>query len=303
MKYGAVPHFDKKISRIVLGSVPFTTSDIDSTFALIDAFRAAGGNTVDLSHVYRGGECQRALGSYMRDRNCRDELVLFDKGCHHYSGVRRVTKAAMASDISDNHANLGVGFTDFFVPHRDDQLVPVTNIIDWLNEHKQAGRIAVFGGSNFLHHRIAAGNAYAEAKGLQGFSASSPNLCLASPNEPMWEECYSVDRVARDWYEETQFPLFAWSSGGGGFFAEIDTPDIRRVYHNKHNFARLERVKEFAKKFDASQMAIALAWTLNQPMNVFALIGPTTPAQLDDNVSALEITFDADQLRYLEHGR
>lgn len=301
MRYGAVPHLDRQLSRIVLGSVPFTTSNLDSAFALLDAYVAAGGNTVDLSHVYRSGDCQRAVGEYMRVRGCRDKLVLFDKGCHHYA-TRRVTREAMASDILDNHTNLGVTMTEFFTLHRDDPQVPVSKIVDWANEHIRAGRIKVFGGSNFLHHRFIEGNAYAAERGLQGFSASSPNLSLAAPNEPMWTECYWVDQVARDWYADTQFPLFAWSSGGGGFFAEIDSPDIRRVYHNRINFARLARVKEFAKKLGATTTAIALAWTLNQPLNVFALIGPVTPAQLGDNLTALEIALDADQLRYLELG-
>jgi len=238
----------------------------------------------------------------MRARECRDKLVLFDKGCHHYGGVRRVSREAMASDILDNHTNLGVTLTEFFVPHRDDPQVPISKIVDWANEHVRAGRIKVFGGSNFLHHRIAEGNAYAVAQGLQGFSASSPNFSLAAPNEPMWTECYWVDQVARDWYAETQFPLFSWSSGGGGFFAEIDTPDIRRVYHNRINFARLKRVKEFAKKLDATPTAVALAWTLNQPLNAFALIGPTNAAQLTDNLTSLELNLDAEELRYLEHG-
>ena len=125
----------------------------------------------------------------MRTKDCRDALVTFDKGYHHYGGVRRVTREAMASDILDNHTNLGVTMTEFFVPHRDDPQVPIAKIIDWANEHVRSGRIKVFGGSNFLHHRFAEGNAYAAANGLQGFSASSPNLSLASPNEPMWTEC------------------------------------------------------------------------------------------------------------------
>ncbi|HLK17251.1 MAG TPA: aldo/keto reductase [Fimbriimonadaceae bacterium] len=302
MRYGDVPNIDKPVSRIVLGSIPFTMDDLDGTAALIDAYRLAGGNTIDLSHVYRSGGCHRALGEYMKTRKCRDALILFDKGCHHYGGVRRVTREAMASDIQDNHANLGVTMTDFFVPHRDDPLVPVEKIVDWANEHIRAGRIKAFGGSNFLHHRFAEGNGYATAKGLQGFSASSPNLSLASPNEPMWTECLSLDPVARDWYAESGFPVFSWSSGGGGFFAGIDTPDIRRVYHNRINFGRLERVKEFAKKLGATPTAVSLAWTLNQPVNIFALIGPTDPSQLADNLTALDISLTPDELRYLEHG-
>lgn len=301
MKFGSVPHIDKPVSRIVLGSVPFSTAELDNTFALIDAFSKAGGNTIDLSHVYRGGDCHRALGQYMRETDSREKFILFDKGCHHYS-TRRVTREAMASDILDNHTNLGVTMTEFFTLHRDDPQVPASRIVDWANEHIRAGRIKAFGGSNYLHHRFIEGNAYAAENDLQGFSAGSPNFSLASPNEPMWTECYWVDQVARDWYAESQLPLFSWSSGGGGFFAEIDAPDIRRVYHNRVNFARLERVKEFAKKLDATQTAVALAWTLNQPVNIFALIGPANAAQLADNLTALDITLDPDQLRYLEHG-
>ncbi|MHB8637645.1 MAG: aldo/keto reductase [Fimbriimonadaceae bacterium] len=286
----------------MLGSVPFRTDELENTYSLLDAYMAAGGNTIDLSHVYRGGDCHRALGAYMRERGCREKVVLFDKGCHHYGGVRRVTREAMASDILDNHSNLGFCTTEFFVPHRDDPQVPIGKIVDWANEHVRAGRIKAFGGSNFLHHRFAEGNAYAAEHGLRGFSASSPNLSLASPNEPMWTECYSVDPVARGWYAETQFPLFSWSSGGGGFFADVDSPDVRRVYHNRINFGRLERVKEFAKRLDATPTAVALAWTLNQPLNVFALIGPTDAGQLADNLTALDIALDADELRYLEHG-
>jgi aryl-alcohol dehydrogenase-like predicted oxidoreductase len=296
-----VPHLDRDVSRLVLGSVPFSPDNLEKTFALIDAFVKAGGNTIDLSHVYRSGGCHRALAAYMRERGNREHFVLFDKGCHHY-GNRRVTREAMASDIMDNHQNLGSGFTEFFVLHRDDALVPIGNIVTWLNQHKDAGRIRVFGGSNFHHYRIRSANEYAAANGLQGFSASSPNLSLATPNEPMWEECLALDRVARDWYEETQFPVFSWSSAGGGFFAGVDSPDVRRVYHNKHNFARLERAKEFGKRLGISPNAVALAWYLNQPINGFGLIGPETPAQLEDNLTALEITLDPDELRYLEFG-
>src|ERR1022692_2842764 len=99
MRYGSVPFLDKPIARIVLGSVPFATNELDNTFALLDAYTAVGGNTIDLSHVYRSGDCHRALGEYIRAKNCRDKLVLFDKGCHHYGGIRRVTREGKASAI------------------------------------------------------------------------------------------------------------------------------------------------------------------------------------------------------------
>jgi len=303
MEYGNVPHFDKPISRIVLGSVPFHSDDIKNTFELMDCYLKEGGNCVDLSHVYGMGDCQRALGIYMKDRGNRDKIVLFDKGCHHYGGRHRVNRESMISDIDDNHRNLGVTETDFFVLHRDDQIIPIGSIVEWLNEQVQEGKIKVFGGSNFHQSRIIAGNEYAKEKGLQGFSASSSHLSLASPSAPMWDDCLWVDRVGRMWYEESKFPLFSWSSGGGGFFAEIDTPDIRRVYRNSINAARLKRAKEFAKKYKTLPSTISLAWTLSQPLNIFALIGPANTDQLKHNLEALELKLSLDELNYLEFGK
>ena len=137
---------------------------------------------------------------------------------------------------------------------------------------------------------------------VQGFSVSSPNLSLAMPNEPMWWEAYTVDRAGRDWYEKTGFPLFAWSSAGGGFFAGIPSDDVKRVYHNDTNFARLERAKKMAEEKGTSVNHLALAWTLNQPLNVWALAGMNTVEQIHQNLEALEIVLTQDELYYLENG-
>jgi 1-deoxyxylulose-5-phosphate synthase len=301
VKSGKVPHVGKSISRLVLGSVPLSTSDQEAGYALLDAYLAEGGNTIDLAHVYGGGDQQRVVGQWMRDRDNRDKVVLFDKGCHPY-GSPRVTREDMASDIRENHERLGVEKTEFFVLHRDDPTVPAGDIVEWLNEHVAAGRIEAFGGSNWHHRRIEEANEYAEKRDLQGFSVSSPNLSLATVNEPMWEGCYTVDREAREWYERTQFPLFAWSSAGGGFFSEVDSADVHRVYDNDENGRRLARAREVGERYGASPQQIALAWTLCQPLNVWALIGPTGIGQLKESVAAANLELKDEELRYLELG-
>ncbi len=302
MRFGQVSGLDKPISRLGLGSVPFFQFSYDNSCELLDTFMAAGGNLIDCARNYADGGAHKVLGKYMKEKGCRDKLVLFDKGCHH-TNVRRVTSDAMAADLWYNHYNLGTNYTEFFVLHRDDQLVPIGKIVEWANEHIQAGQISLFGGSNFHHSRIIAGNKYAEEHGLQGFSVSSPNFSLAYPNAMMWEDGVFLDPISRMWHEDTQFPLFSWSSAGGGFFAEIVTPDIERVYFNKINLARLERAREFSKKKGCSPNSIALAWILAQPMNLFAFIGPANKAQLLDNLEALEVHLDPEEIHYLEHGK
>jgi aryl-alcohol dehydrogenase-like predicted oxidoreductase len=304
MKYGNVPYLDTPISKIVLGVIPLSPKDLGRSFAVLDAYRAAGGNILDNSYSYGPGFAE-VVKAYLEARG-RESLVLFDKGNHH-SGhaetlVRRVTKEDIDHDIRGNLERTGAGYSDFYVLHRDDPAIPIGNVVEWLNEHVEAGRIKVFGGSNFHHSRIAEGNAYAAEKGIQGFSVSSPNLSLALANEPMWFEAYQVDQAGRDWYVETGFPLFSWSSGGGGFFANVESDDVKRVYHNPTNFARKERVDQLAAELGVTSTQLSLAWTLNHPGNIWGIIGPYNVEQLEDNIQAASIELTPEQHRWLEHG-
>jgi 1-deoxyxylulose-5-phosphate synthase len=300
MKYGTVPHLDKSISRLVMGVIPLPHNDHEFAHAVLDAYRAAGGNAIDNSYSYGPGFSAIMRGYY--EKHGEDALIRFDKGNHPHGQTRRVTKEDVDHDLRGNLERQGVSYSDFYVLHRDDPFVPAGDVVEWLNEHLAAGRVKVFGGSNWHHTRIAEANEYAEKHGLQGFSVSSPNLSLALPNEPMWWEAYSVDREARDWYEQTQFPLFSWSSGGGGFFARYESDDINRVYNNETNFGRRDRLEAMATEKGVTPTQLALAWTLNQPLNVWGLIGPRTPEQVADNAVATDIELTPEELSFLEHG-
>jgi len=306
VKYGTVPHFDKEISRLVMGVIPLPHNDLVLAFELLDAYRAAGGNIIDNSYHYGPG-FSAVMKAYYEARG-EDALIRFDKGNHHYYGApdggMRLTKEAMDEEIRGNIERQGVSYSDFYVMHRDDENVPIGEVVEWLNEHKNEGRIRVFGGSNWKTYRIAAANEYAEAHGLQGFSVSSPNLSLAAANEEMWTGAWSIsdNREERDWYEKTQFPLFSWSSGGGGFFAHVDSGDVHRVYDNPTNFARRERLEAMAADKGVTPTQLALAWTLNQPINSFALIGPRTVEQVQDNVVAADIELTSAEVNHLELG-
>jgi aryl-alcohol dehydrogenase-like predicted oxidoreductase len=301
VRYGTVPFFDKPISRIVLGIIPLQRLERSEAFDLLDQYRDLGGNIIDNSKVY-GPALAGLMKDYYASRG-EDALIRLDKGCHHAANNdagRRVTREALDEDIRANLEGQGVSYSDFFVLHRDDPRVPAGEIVEWLDEHVKAGRIRAFGGSNWHHTRIQEANDYAKAHGLQGFSLSSPNLSLATVNEPMWWEAYTIDRPGRQWHERTQFPLFSWSSAGGGWFAGVQSPDVQRVYDNPENRLRLARATEMAAAKGVTPYQIALAWTLNQPLKVWALVGPDNQEQLRMNMATADLVLTPDELRALE---
>lgn len=299
MKYGNIPHLDKPISRIVCGTDFLLGQSEDISFEAYDTFWELGGRAFDSAHCY--GENSRVFGKWIGSRGVAKETVFLDKGCHPY-GSPRVTYEDMGSDISQNHEKIGVGYTDLFVLHRDDEDVPVGEIIDWLNDYKAQGLIGAFGGSNWRHGRIAEANEYAAKNGKQGMSLNNPNLTLAENSEPLWGGCLTIGVEGRKWHEETQFPLFSWSSMARGYFAFSEDPDVVRAYDNPNSRGARYRAEEMAKERGVSTPQIAMAWVLNQPYPVFALAGLRNADQVRDTLSALDIHLSPEELVDLEHG-
>lgn len=306
MKYSRFPALDRDLSRLVLGSMVFSREALDLTFALMDAWLELGGNVVDSAHVYAGGDSERALGLWLRERGCRNEVVVLTKGAHHNGDRPRVTPEDITCDLRDSLARLKTDCVDLYVLHRDDPDVPVGPIVEALNEHRRAGRIRAFGGSNWTTSRLDAANAYAAAHGLEPFCCSSPNLSLAVQNEPMWPGCVSAsDPGTRTWHARNQMPLFAWSSQAGGFFTGIaapdrqENPDMVRVYHSAGNWERLRRAEELGRRKGFTPNQMALAWVLHQPFPIYALIGPRTVNELHSSVAALAVELTPEEALWL----
>jgi aryl-alcohol dehydrogenase-like predicted oxidoreductase len=309
MRYGTIAGLERPASRVVLGTMALTTKDQGLADAILDAFVARGGNLIDTAQVYMGGSTERAVGDWMRRRGNRGDVMILTKGGHHASdGTRRVNAHEIAFDIGGSLERLGTRYADLYLLHRDDPAVPAGEIVDILHHHAAAGRLRAYGGSNWTHERLEAANAYATQRGVAAFAASSPNLSLAVPNEPMWRDVVSIsgDAAALEWYRRTQLPILPWSSQGGGFFSGRFSPDktddanVARVYYSDGNWERLRRAESLGREIGLSAIQVALAWVLNAPgLNTFPLIGPRTPAELESSLAAADVALAPEQAAWL----
>lgn len=79
------------VFELALGANTFGwTSDKDDSFAVIDAYREAGGNFIDTADVYsawgeglKGGESETVIGEWLRERKARDQVVIATKVSQH----------------------------------------------------------------------------------------------------------------------------------------------------------------------------------------------------------------------------
>lgn len=313
MQYGKVPGIDKRISRVVQGAIMLTSETESEGFALLDAAYAHGCNTFDTAHVYGNGECDRVLGRWIAARGLRDQIVVIGKGAHHNADRKRVTPFDITADIYDTLARMRTDHIDLFLLHRDDPGVPAGPIVETLHEHKTAGRIRAYGGSNWTTERIAQANAYAQAHGLTPFAASSPHFSLAEQIEAPWDDCVTITGAAnaaqREWYLREQMPLFCWSSLAGGWFsgrltrenqAEHTDTLYMRCYGCEANWRRLERAASLGRARGLSAAQIALAYVLNQPFNVFALVAAYTPDEFAASAAAVSVSLSKEEMAWLD---
>jgi len=302
MGYGRVVGIEQPISRLVMGvTLAGAQMHIPHTYVLFDEFFARGGNAFDTAYIYGGGLSDQLLGQWMKSRGIRDQVVVLAKGAH----TPDCYPESLTSQLMETLDRMQTDYVDLYMMHRDNPEVPVGEFIDVLNEHIRAGRMRAFGGSNWGIERVEEANAYAQSKGLRGFSAVSNNFSLARMVEPVWDGCiHASDPGSRAWFEKTQMPLFAWSSLGRGFFVVGDpnyTADQSLVHswYAEDNFRRLERAKELAARKGVEPVVIAMAYVLNQPFPTFALFGPATVNEMSISMRGLEVELSPEELKWL----
>jgi aryl-alcohol dehydrogenase-like predicted oxidoreductase len=291
MKYANIEGVSKPVSRIVQGTTPINSKELDFSFKLLDDVFEQGVTTFDTAHVYGSGDNERTVGQWFNDRGVRDQIVLIAKGAHLNRDRKRVTPFDIEADIHDSLARFKTDYFDIYLLHRDDPEVPVGPIVEKLHEYHEKGIIGIYGGSNWTVERVKEANEYAEKHGLQPFKASSPNFSLADQIKEPWSGCISISgpgkAADRAWYQANQMPLFTWSSMAGGFFSgrfRRDNLDSFSDYNDKvvldaycyeTNFERLDRAEQLAAEKGVSVAQIAVAYIFNQPLNIFGTTADT----------------------------
>src|SRR5262249_44346940 len=159
-----------------------------------------GGNCFDTAYIYGSGHCEKLLGQWVRNRDLREQVVILDKGAH----TPYCTPEWLDKQFRESLERLQTDYVDIYMMHRDNVQVPVGEFITILNEHKNAGRMRVFGPSNWSIERVEEANRWAAEHGMTGFSAMSNNFSLARMVDPVWAGCIAAsDPQSRAWLTKT----------------------------------------------------------------------------------------------------
>lgn len=316
MRYVTIPNTDLHVSQVCIGSTDLGSKvKAPETFALLDEFIALGGNFIDSAHVYAPGTnsiSEKTIGQWMRNRGNREQVFISTKGAHpdvSTMHISRLSRAEITQDLNESLEHLQTDRIDLYWLHRDDPAVPVSQIIDTLNEQVEAGKIRYFGASNWTISRIQSANAYAAQKGLGGFVANQPLWSLAAPNMDSHPDqtLVAMDQVGLDFHRKTGMAVMAYSSQAHGFFTKLDAsgkanipPADLTLYDNPTNLRRLERIRELASQHAVQINDIVLSYLLSQPFTTIPILGCKRVDHLHSSVKALELSLTPTEVSYLE---
>jgi aryl-alcohol dehydrogenase-like predicted oxidoreductase len=198
---------------------------------------------------------------------------------------------------------LGTDYIDLWFLHRDDERIPVEEIMDSCDTFVRDGRVKALGAANWTARRIRKANDYASRTGNAGFVATQLFWNLGSRHYRGLESTLrSMNDDAEQLHEAANLVAMPYSSQAGGFFSNwLEGDDVARLnaersgYATKNNFQIATLAGEIARRNGVPVGAVVLGFLRAHPFDVVPIIGCGTLAHMAASIEALDFVLpDAD---------
>lgn len=273
------------------GNVFGWSADERTSFDVLDAYAAAGGNFIDTADSYsawvpgnEGGESEVIIGKWLAARGNRDRVVVATKVSNHprYRGLRPANiKAAAEASLR----RLGTDHIDLYYTHFDDPGVPVEDIITALDGLVREGKVRHIATSNLTPERLEASLTFSERENLARYVVLQPHYNLV--HRDTYEGRLQDIALRHDLGVAPYFSLASgFLTGKHRPGVEVDSARVSRVagYVGTRRGARvLAELEKVAAAHGVHQGTVALAWLAAQP----GVVTPIASARVLAHLPAL----------------
>jgi aryl-alcohol dehydrogenase-like predicted oxidoreductase len=300
-----------EVPPITLGCNVFGwTADEKTSFALLDAWLAAGFNFLDTADVYArwvkgstGGDSETIIGKWLKARGNRDKIVLATKlGIEMAPGKKGLSRAYMQTAVEDSLRRLQTDYIDLYQSHRDDPDTPIEETLSAYADLIKAGKVREIGASNYSADRLAESLKISTEKGLPRYQSLQPQYSLVERDgfEGPLEDLCLAEKVGVIGY-------FSLASGflTGKYKSKADAEGRARgkgveKYLNDYGFGVIKALEEVAAKYEAKPGQIAMAWLIARPSVTAPIASVTTLEQVGELAEAAEIELDAESIAKID---
>jgi aryl-alcohol dehydrogenase-like predicted oxidoreductase len=284
------------------------TSDKETSFAVLDAFVAGGGNFIDTADSYSawvpghvGGESETIIGEWTKARGNRDSVVIATKVSRHPK-FRGLSAKNVAAGADASLQRLATDHIDLYYVHYDDPDVPAEEAAGAFRALQVAGKIRQVGLSNYTAPRLREWISVAKAEGWPPPVALQPHYNLVE-REPYESELAPV--VAE--FDLGVMPYYSLASGflAGKYRTAADNAGSARQpgaarYLTPTGLGVLAAMDKISADRRVELASIALAWLLTRPGIVAPLASARTVDQLDALLAATTLELTAAEIKSLD---
>ena len=256
------------ISPICLGAMMFgSTVSKEDAYTVLDTLVGMGGNFIDTSNNYAhwagtGDESETLLGEWLRDRGCRDKIILATKVGFDRHGVGAGLKREQIEYWCDESLRkLGTDYIDLYYAHTDDMSTPMEETLEAFDLLVRKGKVRFLGGSNYDTWRFSEFNMMAKERGCTPYTVMQQRFSYLNCRLDLKPNYIFNENVGRErlrYLENKDIPLVAYSSLIRGAYE-----DISRLPENYIGGARFDVLAEMAKEKGVTNSALAVAWMCN----------------------------------------
>jgi aryl-alcohol dehydrogenase-like predicted oxidoreductase len=282
--------------------------DEQRSFAVLDAYVAAGGNFIDTADSYgrRGpggaGESERIIGRWIAARGNREQLVIATK-VGSSPDLPGLSRATIRRGIEGSLQRLGIETVDLYYAHRDDSDTPLEETLGAFGELIEEGRIRYAAASNYSAERLEQAMQIGQGAGMASYVALQPHYNLVERSDYEGEL-----RSVCEHHGLACIPYFGLARGflTGKYRRdgpEVDSPraeGVRAAYFNERGFAVLDALEEIAAAHEAAVAAVALAWLLAQPTVLAPIASATSAEQLAELAECVDLELSPAELERLD---
>ena len=288
------------------GNVFGWSADEDESFAILDAYAAAGGNFIDTADVYSlwvpgncGGDSERIIGRWLKARGNRDAMVIATKVAKLPSRPG-LSAANIRAAAEESLQRLGTDYIDLYYAHQDDPGTPIEETLGAFDALVREGKVRYIAASNFTAPRLTESLAVSDREGLARYCALQNHYNLLERAE--------YERDLAPVLEREGVPGVPFYGLARGFLAgkyrpgvEVDSVRAGGVapYRNERGYRVLGVLDQVAAAHNTTVAAVALAWLAAQPTVAAPIASARTPQQLLELVPFTDLKLTSDELSAL----
>ncbi len=312
MEYRRLGNSGLKVARICLGTMQFGWSaDESASFAVMDAYDAAGGNFIDTADIYSawvpgnpGGVSEEIIGRWMQARGNRHLIVLATKfNGRLWEGPNGdgLSRGHVMKAVEDSLRRLQTDYIDLYQTHWPHYDTPQEETLRALDDLVKAGKVRYIGCSNEPAWRLTKALWISDKHNLNRFISSQPPYSLVRRAD--------FERESEALCLDQGVGVIPYSPLQGGFltgkYRRDSQPESVRAeglkrFFTERNFDLIDLLESLGKAHNASVAQVALAWLLQRPAITAPIIGANTVEQLTDILGTLEVHLTAEDVQAID---